>query len=521
MYKTDENRQFKLSDFNMPMGLTMNPDNRWVRLADLIPWGKYEHKYAHLFKGSKVGNVAKPFRMALGSLIIQTKLGFSDRELVEEITENPYLQYFIGLPGYQQERPFDPSLLTLFRKRMRVDVTKVINEAVINEQKGSTDAKNEADHDDEHHDSGSGSSGSLSTPEQAENNNDAVSSGQPDEIRKNAEPLPESSGTLILDATCVPSNIRYPQDFSLLNEAREKLEEIIRRFHTDYGLPLPRMYSETARKKYLNLAKSKKRSAKKIRKVIRYMLNCIKRDMGYLERFMQERYAPDSEEIALLCTIRELYDQQLYMYKNHTHTVPNRIVSISQPYIRPIVRGKTKAPVEFGAKFDMSIDEDGFARIEKLTFDPYNECETLQPACEAYFRRTGHYPERVLVDQIYRTRANRKYCKEHGIRISGPKLGRPSSTPLTAEERKAEYNDNTDRIEVERGFSLSKRCYGLGLIHTKTEETTFNAISLSILTTNLFRILARTARFIFAFFKELFLYENFAGNLEFGGPVAA
>ena len=82
----------------MPMGLTMNPDNRWVRLADLIPWGKYEHKYAHLFKGSKVGNVAKPFRMALGSLIIQTKLGFSDRELVEEITENPYLPVFHRSP---------------------------------------------------------------------------------------------------------------------------------------------------------------------------------------------------------------------------------------------------------------------------------------------------------------------------------------------------------------------------------------------------------------------------------------
>ena len=87
MYKTNNNRQLELTDFNQPIGLTMDPNNRWVRLAAMIPWKKYEHKYARLFIGSKVGNVAKPFRMALGSLIIQQKLGFSDRELVEEITE--------------------------------------------------------------------------------------------------------------------------------------------------------------------------------------------------------------------------------------------------------------------------------------------------------------------------------------------------------------------------------------------------------------------------------------------------
>ena len=147
-------------------------------------------------------------------------------------------------------------------------------------------------------------------------------------------------------------------------------------------------------------------------------------------------------------------------------------------------------------------------RIEKISFDPYNESGTLQDACERYRERTGHYPERVLVDQIYRNRENRKYCKDHGIRMSGPKLGRPSTESLSRKERKIEYSDNTDRIEVERSFSLSKRCYSLGLIRTKTEITTFSAISLSILTTNLFRILARTGQYIFAFFKVLFIPGN-------------
>ena len=146
-------------------------------------------------------------------------------------------------------------------------------------------------------------------------------------------------------------------------------------------------------------------------------------------------------------------------------------------------------------------------RIEKISFDPYNESGTLQDACERYRERTGHYPERVLVDQIYRNRDNRRYCKEHSIRISGPKLGRPSTEPMSREERRTEYADNTDRIEVERSFSRSKRCYGLGLIRTKTELTTFNDISLSIPTTNLFRILARMGRYFFALVKVLFIPE--------------
>lgn len=102
---------------------------------------------------------------------------------------------------------------------------------------------------------------------------------------------------------------------------------------------------------------------------------------------------------------------------NKTHTVENRIVSISQPYIRPIVRGKSKAPVEFGAKLDLSV-ENGLGRIEKISFEAYNESEVLIPAIENYYKRNGHYPERVLADKIYRNRINLAYCKERGIRLA-------------------------------------------------------------------------------------------------------
>lgn len=100
------------------------------------------------------------------------------------------------------------------------------------------------------------------------------------------------------------------------------------------------------------------------------------------------------------------------------------------------------------------------------------------------------YSDRELADQIYRTRENRAYCKGHGIRLSGPRLGRPVTATSTT-NKKQEYQDNTDRIEVERSFSLSKRCYGMRLIMTKLEETQLTTIALSVFVTNLFKIQRR------------------------------
>ena len=84
------------------------------------------------------------------------------------------------------------------------------------------------------------------------------------------------------------------------------------------------------------------------------------------------------KQAARLSVLRQVYEQQQYMYENNTHTVKDRIVSISQPYIRPIVRGKAAAPVEFGAKLDLSIDENGMERLERLSFDAYDESDVLR-----------------------------------------------------------------------------------------------------------------------------------------------
>lgn len=165
--------------------------------------------------------------------------------------------------------------------------------------------------------------------------------------------------------------------------------------------------------------------ARLIRKAIKKQLQYIRRDPGYIDGYLERGMTLSEKHTARLAVIRTVYEQQKYMYENNVHIVLDRIVSISQPYIRPIVRGKAKAPTEFGVKPDLSVDDDGMARTEKQSFDAYNESDVLPQAVENYRKRTGHYPERILADKIYRNRKNLSFCRDHGIRLSGPALGRP------------------------------------------------------------------------------------------------
>lgn len=452
MYKKRKH-QFTLSDFNQPLGLKMDPENHWIKLAELIPWEEIEDRYAELFP-KESGTVAKPLRMALGALLIQKKYGYSDRTLVELLKENPYYQYFMGLPGYQAEAPFVPSLLVEFRKRLTEELLIEINRMVV-----------DASHTDD-----------------KDNGTPPPSDGQTEERIAEGK-APENVGTLILDATVAPQEVAFPQDINLLNQCREKLEQIIAEACRATGEKKPRMYRDKARQDYLSLAKCKKRTVKKIRAGIRKQLQYIRRDRRYLGKLLEGGYKLTKKQEALLETIDKIYEQQKQMYDTKTHTVKDRIVSLSQPWIRPIVRGKAKADVEFGAKLDMSVDERGYAQIERLSFDAFNESEDLQGAVERYRERTGHYPERVLVDKIYRNRKNLSYCAERGIRISGPALGRPKKG--APHLKQIQRQDNADRIEVERAFSLAKRSYGLGKVKTKLEKTTRSSIVLSILLMNL------------------------------------
>lgn len=442
MYR-NPTEQMTLDNFKLPFGGKLDSKNRWVKLVDLIPWDTVEVQYAENFSKEN-GPTAKPARMAFGAIIIQKRLGTTDQETLDQITENPYLQYFIGLKEFQTEPPFDVSLMTYFRKRISSDSIKEINEQTIKRN----DKKKDKDNDD-----------------------------QP----------PKNKGKLIMDATCAPADIKYPTDLSLLNECREKLDQIIdhQQAPRKGEKARPRTYRNKGKKDYLKTAKAKKISKKNLRKAIRKQLNYVRRNLMAVETLVkQPKTQPLTEkQQKQLEIINQCYTQQKTMYDNKTHSIENRIVSISQPHVRPIVRGKTAAPVEFGAKISMSL-HNGYTRLERVSWDNFNESTDLISAVEEYKKRNGYYPECVIVDKLYRNRNNIAWCKERNIRISGPALGRPKRT-IEKAIKNIEKLDSAIRNSVEGKFGEAKRCYGLNRIMTKLKETSETSIGLSFYVMNL------------------------------------
>jgi hypothetical protein len=309
----------------------------------------------------------------------------------------------------------------------------------------------------------------------------------------------ENSGTLIVDATCAPVNIKYPTDTSLLKEAREISEEIIDYLHTP-GEAKPRTYRLVAKKESSKFVRMRKPGRVKIRKHIRKQLGYVKRNLDNISKMLESGKQLSKRMATKFEVINKVYKQQKEMYDKKTHKVDNRIVSISQPHVRAIKRGKARAETEFGAKIDVSV-VNGYTRLEKYSFDNYNESTQLITVIERHKDRTGSYPKRVLADKIYRNRENIAYCKERGIRLSGPALGRPKKE--VKPDKVQEYKDICDRIEVERKFSLAKRKCGLGLLMTKLIETTACEIAMSIVVLNLRKIQCTIFEIVANFFFKL------------------
>lgn len=455
--------------FMMLSGL--DPNNRWIKMSGLIPWDLIEEKYAKNFKETSFSRPAKPARMAIGTQIIKEKYVLSDDETVEMITENPYLQYFIGLESFSNKAPMEASVLTLFRKRITPEMLAEINDYIIGRKKKD---------DDENDPPGGASNGGESAEAQKKTN----------------------EGTLILDATCVPSDIRFPTDISLLNEGRECLEGIIDELHK-MGLTngvKPRTYRQVARRDYLRFVRNRKPKKKLIRATIRKQLCYMRRDLVAIEACDMAKLSSNSQQ--QLAVVRKLYEQQKQMYETKTHQIPDRIVSIHQPWVRPIVRGKATADVEFGAKVAISV-VGGYSRIENLSWDAYNESTTLQETVDRYKEQTGFYPQRILADKIYRTRDNLQYCDKHHIHMSGPKLGRPpKDKALYAQQCRDERREAGERNEVEGKFGTGKRCYGLNRLTARLQVTCETQIHMIVLTMNLWKKMKSS----FApFFNWLFL----------------
>jgi len=184
-----------------------------------------------------------------------------------------------------------------------------------------------------------------------------------------------------------------------------------------------------------------------------------------------EQFPLKHSEQRMLWIICTVYAQQKYMYDNKIHSCPDRIVSIYQPHVRPIPRGKTKAQVEFGSKLGVSLDR-GFARINTLSWDAYNEGGDLIKQVEAYKDLHGYYPELVQVDKIYATRANRRWLKENDIRITATPLGRRKEKQKeTYYQKRKHKKEAAERNHIEGKFGQGKNGYKLNEIRARLKDT--------------------------------------------------
>lgn len=538
-------------DFDIPFTMKLDPNNRWVRLAHVLPWEDIEDLYTQRVCTDN-GRPAYPARLAFAVLFIRYDKGLSQRRTIEELQENPYLQYFAGVDSFHELPDIDPSSLVDFEKRFPADVVEQINERMclgyMPEHKLSVDRDARPDKADAattepagsgavpsgNPDAAADSSGtstenadqaaadgetsvqtpsgtaetSRETPPEASNSS-ADSTGSPDHTADAAEASartpsgtaetppqpadtapaqPKNRGKLLIDATVAPQGIRYPTDIGILNECREDIEKAIDIFwpfvpHNTHKFP----YSKgNARKQYLNISKAKRCSSKKMRKGIEVQLNCIRSGLEQLDRFRAQ--APQVELPSWLekrlKVIPEVYSQQKMMFDTNTHRCDDRIVSLSQPYVRPIVRGKKPQGTEFGMKVHTSV-VDGFTFLEMVSWSNYNEGSYLQEVVESYRNRHGFYPEAVLADELYRTKANRAWCRERGIRLSGRPLGRrakdDSETPA---EKKQAYEDSCERNGIEGRYGNLKTRYSMGELMCRLDETSKTEVAFDVLVMN-------------------------------------
>jgi len=499
MYKI--NRQMSIAEFISPFG-ELNKNNRWVRIAEMIPWEVYEEAYAEKFSDD-TGAPAIPFRAALGTLIIKQRTGSSDEEVMQHILENPYMQFLIGLQEFTHEEPFSVRSVTNFRKRLDAETIDRINREIF--RKEAAAARGDGPED------GTGNGCGGSGPEGGDDGRPFDGGG-----------APPNRGFLILDATCTPADIAFPTDEGLLNEAREKLEAIIDALHPYTGDTVkPRTYRGEAGRRHANFVRSRKPRKKTVRKATGQQLRYVRRNLAHVDAQLEKAPAGVlyGREAAWLETIRELYRQQELMHRAKTRSVPDRIVSIGQPHVRPIVRGKAKSPTEFGAKVSVSM-VGGFAFVDKIAWDAYSEAELLVPAVLGYRREHGCFPEAVLADKLYRNRANLAFCKKHGIRLSGPKLGRPTKVPDRM-RKLIERWDSRERNAVEGKFGEGKTRYGLDRVMARLKETSETVISLAFLCMNI----GKKLRLLFDFFSKhpkygiLFVYKLSNRQLYFKNHV--
>lgn len=441
MYRKKDKKTQELFKELMPWGGRLNENNRWMRLEELIPWEELEEEYSKYFADNR-GRPGLDSQLVLGAICIKHMLKLSDEDAVEQVLENPYMQAFCGLESFATENLFNDSSLSKLRKRLGEKYFRQLEKKVF-------------------------------------------------EVLKKRKII-KARGVMV-DATVFPSNIKYPNDIGLLNDVREWLVEQIKSISRQMGI-WTRTKCRTARKQYLNFSKKKKKTGKVIRETMKQMLQHVRRNEKQLIKLIALMRKKDKETEKVihrrLGDIRIIMEQQWGMYRWRSHAVKNRIVSYSQPEVRPVVRGKAGKPVEFGPKAELSL-VDGYLLLDCLSFDNFNEANKLEESIKNYEDRFGKNPEKMIGDGIYGNRDNRNLLKVEGIRSALKPLGRKSKTEEYQKEKRWLKKQQRIRNQIEGFIGHAKEHFGLHKIRYKINGGSEIWVRMGLLAMNLDTALKR------------------------------
>lgn len=439
------------------------------------------------------GRPTVDLRIILGALMVKHIEGLSDEDTIDYIQENVYAQYFVGLSSFQAEPVFVPSLFVEIRKRLGREGSAKLNDLMIKQARLVKVLKHRRK-------PGSGQGPQGSHKEQATESGEEIQEAdkQADKQVKCSSSCEEPSGnrgTMLVDATVAPLHLAYPTDSGLLNHAREHTEHLIDRLYKANPAlwsTKPRTYRRVARKAYVSFSKKRKKTKKDIRRAVGQQLRYVRRNIRTIHRMLDKLEAKGLKVIwkriewRNFWVVQELYRQQEIMYNDRRRRIDDRLISIQQPHARPIKRGKGGGKdTEFGPKINVSLSE-GFARVDQIDFRAFNESTYLQAQIEAFKELHGYYPEEVLADQLFWTRANRNYLKARGIKMGGVPLGRKAQMSKYEKERHRKRNNK--RSEIEGKFGQAKLKYGLDDVFTRLPRTIMAEINLIFLSLNLLKM---------------------------------
>jgi transposase, IS5 family len=301
------------------------------------------------------------------------------------------------------------------------------------------------------------------------------------------KPYMQNTHSGFCDATVYESYITYPTDAKLLWRAISDVHLMIKAIRKRLKLRASRTKHENRKKKYLVFSKKRKKGKRENKKMCKLLLKYLNRLLKQLDELTAKHKASTGKSKRLE-TIRKMRDQQWQIYFGKQAKVPDRIVSLHKPYVRPIIRGKEVKPVEFGAKINM-LQVDGINFIEHLSYDNFNESTRLQSSIHMQRRYFGACYQ-MGADAIYATNANRKYCTANNIATSFVAKGKEGKY----KEQKSQMRSLLGKIRstvLEGSFGNEKTHYDMAQIKARTESNEQVWIFFSLLTSNASQIAKR------------------------------